>query len=148
MVRTILLAAACAQAQPALAQAIFKCTEHGKTEYRDRPCADGVQLQAPPAPAVAPAPPRGDREMLLEMEKLRLTQELRAERQRTTAAREARAQAREQRAEDAQRKRCAKLRLKQKWSSEDRARLTGAAASGAERKARRDAETLAVECPA
>lgn len=147
MFRLVLLLAVCLLIQPALAQAVFKCTEAGKIEYRDRPCPDGVALNVPPAPAVAQQA-RSDRTMLLEMEKLRATQDLRAERQRAAAEREARARAREQRAEDALRKRCDKLRLKQKWSAEDRARLTGAAAGDAGRKARREAETLAVECPA
>ncbi len=146
MVRIVLLLAVWALVQPALGQAVFKCTDAGKVEYRDRPCAGGVALKVAPAPAVAPA--HGDREMLLEMEKLRVSQELRAERHRAAAEREARAQAREQRAEDALHKRCAKLRLKQKWAAEDRSHLTGATASDALRKARREAETMAVECPA
>jgi hypothetical protein len=146
MARLLLLLAVCALAQPALAQAVFKCPEAGKVEYRDRPCPDGVALHVPPAPAVARAP-RDDRAMLLEMEKLRAAQDLRTERRQAAAGREARAQAREQRAEDALRKRCARLRMKQKWSAEDRAHLAGAAAADALRKARREAETLAVECP-
>lgn len=148
MVRIVLLLACAALTQEAQAQAVFKCTDGGKVEYRDRPCADGVELKVAAAPAAAPAPSRTDREMLLEMEKLRATQALRAERQRASAEREARAQARELRAEDALRKRCARLRLKQKWTAEDRAHLAGAAADDAERKARREAEALAVECPA
>jgi hypothetical protein len=150
MFRIVMMAAACALTAPATAQGVFKCTADGKIEYRDRPCADGVELKLPPAPSpgAAPAIVGRDREALLELEKLRLAQELRAERQRTSAEREARAEAREQRAAETQRKRCAKMRLKQKWSGEDRARLSGNAAGTAELRARRQAEELAVECPA
>jgi hypothetical protein len=139
-------------AAPALAQGVFKCTDDGKIEYRDRPCASGsaVAINVPPAPSPAAAQDaaRRDRESLLELEKLRVTQALRTERQRASAVREARAEAREQRALDSQRKRCARLRLKQKWSGEDHTRLSGRAAGAADIKARRQAEELAVECPA
>jgi hypothetical protein len=150
MVRIMVMAAACALTLPALAQGVFKCTADGKIEYRDWPCVDGVALKVPaaPSPATAQQDAARDRQALLELEKLRATQELRAERQRASAGREARAEAREQRAEDSQRKRCARLRLKQKWSSEDRERLSGHASDTASLKARRQAEELAVECPA
>jgi hypothetical protein len=152
MFRFIVLVAACALAGPALAQGVFKCTIDGKIEYRDRPCpgADGVQLKVSAAPAAMASvdTAKRDREAQLELEKLRATQELRAERQRASIERLARAEAREQRAAEAQRKRCDKLRLKQKWASEDRARRSGNAAGTADIKAQRQAEELAVECPA
>jgi hypothetical protein len=150
MLRIMMMAAACAMAGPALAQGVFKCTADGKIEYRDRPCPDGVALKVPaaPSPTVARQDATRDREALLELEKLRASQELRAERQRASAGREARAEAREQRAEESLRKRCAKLRLKQKWASEDRERLSGNVSDSAALKARRQAEELAVECPA
>lgn len=153
MFRIIVMLAACVLTVPALAHgAVFKCTADGKVEYRDTPCpsGDGEALHVPPAPSPAAAQDAAqrDRAALLEMEKLRVTQALRAEHQRTTAVREARAEAREQRAVESQRKRCDKLRLRQKWAEHDRARLTGEAADKAEIKARRDAEELAVECPA
>jgi hypothetical protein len=154
MFRIIAVLAACALGQPALAQAVYKCTAEGKIEFRDRPCehGDAVQLHVPPAPPAGPASDaaRRDRDTLLQMQKLRLAQEQHDERMRTSAAREARAEAREQRALDAQRRNCAKGRLREKWAVEDRARLDGdgAAAEAARVKARRQAETLAVECPA
>ena len=150
MLRIMLMVAACAMTAPALAQGVFKCTTDGKIEYRDRPCADGVALKVPaaPSPAVARQDAAREREALLELEKLRASQELRAERERASAGREARAEAREQRAEDSLRKRCAKMRLKQKWASEDHERMSGNASDAAALKARRQAEELAVECPA
>ncbi|MGZ5200493.1 MAG: DUF4124 domain-containing protein [Telluria sp.] len=152
MFRIVVMVAAWALAVPALAQGVFKCTADGKIEYRDRPCdgGAGVALHVPPAapPLAAQDAAKRDREALLELEKLRVSQELRAERQRASGEREARAEAREQRAVDAQRKRCAKLRLRQKWSDQDHARLSGSAADAAAVKARRQAEELAVECPA
>jgi hypothetical protein len=151
MLRIGVMAAAFLLAAPALA-GVFKCTVDGKIEYRDRPCdgGDGVALKVPAAPNPAPAQDAAarDRQALLELEKLRVSQQLRAERQRTSSEREARAEAREQRAVESQRKRCAMLRLKQKWSSEDHARLSGNASDAAAIKARRQAEELAVECPA
>ena len=152
MFRILVLLAAVLLARPALAHSkVFKCTTDGKIEYRDTPCPSGeeqtLNVPAPsPGPAVRNAP--AERAALLELEKLRVAQELRAERQRTTAEREARAEAREQRAVESQRKRCDRLRLHQKWAEQDRARLSGGAAEKASIKARRDAEELAVECPA
>ena len=46
------------------------------------------------------------------------------------------------------RKRCDKLRLQARWADEDLARSTDAAKAITRIKARRQAETLAVECPA
>lgn len=143
--------AACALCQPSLAQVVYKCQVDGRIEYADRPCAGAVALKVPPAPASAGTgsdAARRDRETLLQLEKLRLTREMREERERATAMREQRAQAREQRTMEAQRRKCAKLRLRQKWLDEDRSRMTGKTAETARVKARRDAEMLAVECPA
>lgn len=151
MLRLIPVLAACALCQGALAQSVFKCTVDGKIEYGDRPCARGqvVALNVPPAPGPGAASPASrERAALLELEKMRLARELQQERARVSAEREARAEARERRAADSQRRRCGKLRLRQKWADEDRARLTGAALEQARIKARREAETLAVECPA
>jgi hypothetical protein len=152
MFRVIALLAACNLCQPALAQAVYKCTSEGKIEYRDRPCehGDAVQLHVPPAPQAGPAQEAAERDgdTLVRLQKLRLAQEQHDERMRLTAAREARAESREERALDTQRRKCDRLRLRQKWADEDLARLSGAAAEAARVKARREAESLAVECPA
>lgn len=152
MFRVIPVVAACAFVQPALGQ-VYKCETNGKIEYADRPCAGGpsTTIPVPAAPANAGAAgetAQRERQALLELEKLRLSQQMREERQRALALREQRAQAREQRSLQAQQRKCARMRLHQKWAFEDRARLTGEAAEKARVKARRDAENLAVECPA
>jgi hypothetical protein len=145
--------AACALAQPALAQVVYKCQVNGKVEYGDRPCATGpgMTLSVPRAQASVSGPgepARREREALLQLEKMRLSREMREERERDAALREQKAQAREQRTLDAQRRKCARLHLRQKWGDEDRAHLTGKSAEAARVRARRDAEMLAVECPA
>jgi hypothetical protein len=142
MLRWIPVLATCALCQAAAAQAIYKCTVDGKVAYGDRPCASGptIELAVPAAPAVAPAhePAQRERAALLQLEKLRLTKELAQERE----------QAREQRALATRRQRCNRLRLQHKWAGEDLARTSGARLEAARIKARRQAETLAVECPA
>jgi hypothetical protein len=152
MFRFIPVVAACALGQPVLAQ-VYKCQVEGKVEYGDRPCPTGesVTLKVPRVAANTAGvsePPRREREALLQLEKMRLAREMREERERDIALREQRAHAREQRTLEAQRRKCAKMRLHQKWADEDRSRLTGKSAETARTKARRDAEMMAVECPA
>jgi hypothetical protein len=145
MLKVIPVLAVCAISQAALAQSVYKCTAQGKVEYRDQPCSgnDGVALRVPaaPAPSVAIEPLRRERDTLAMLEKMRQARELREERV-------ARAQARDQRSAATQRLRCARLKLRLKWASEDRARMTGPKADAARIRMRRDAEVLAVECPA
>jgi hypothetical protein len=153
MVRIIALLAAGALCQAAFGQAVYKCTVDGKIEYGDRPCAggEGVLLKVPApgaTPAEAAAAVQRERETLLALDKLRLAHEQQAQRERELALREERHQARGRKAADAQRLKCDKLRLHQKWSDEDRAHLAGPAAEAARVKARRQAEAMAVECPA
>jgi hypothetical protein len=150
MLRVIPVLAVCAMSQTALAQAVYKCTIAGTVEYRDQPCPGGVgtTLRVPVASAAPVASidtarreREREREAALQAEKLRLAREVQTERL-------ARAEARERRSADTQRRKCAKLRLHAKWANEDRAHLGGAKAEAARLKARRDAEVLAVECPA
>jgi hypothetical protein len=144
MLKVIPVLALCAMSQAALAQAVYKCGGGGKIEYRDQPCDGGVALRVPaaPQPAVAAADTaRRERETALQLEKLRLAREMQDERI-------ARAEARERRTADAQRRKCAKMRLRVKWANEDHAHLGGPKGDAARRKSRRDAEALAVECPA
>jgi hypothetical protein len=153
MFRLVPVVAACALGQPALAQVMYKCQVDARIAYGDRPCARGEGQVIKVAPA--PAPPadgahagRRERDTLLQLEKLRLARDMREERERAAAMREQKAQAREQRTHESQQRKCARLRLRQKWADEDRAHLTGKNADAARVKARRDAELLAVECPA
>lgn len=155
MFRLIPVVAACALCPPAAAQTIYKCTVDGKVSYADRPCPGGASI-AVAAPAARPdtsvparEAARRERETLLQMEKLRMTRELQMEKLRLARELQAeRKQARAQKEADAQRRKCEKLRLQRKWAIEDAFRASGPAREAARRKARRDAEALAVECPA
>jgi hypothetical protein len=142
MLRLIPVLAACALCQAAAAQAVYKCSVDGKVSYGDQPCASGqsVRLPVPPAPAPQPAHEQADRARAssLQLEKLRLTRELAEQREQARAAR----------VFAAQRQKCKRLALQHKWAGEDLARATGARVEAARIKARRQAEALAVQCPA
>jgi hypothetical protein len=131
----------------AQAQTVYKCSADGKTSYSDRPCAHGASKPMPPPPAgISPAdtlgPQGGDARTLLELEKMRMARE-------KSAAHDERKETRLARAAKARRQKCDKLRLRHKWAEEDLARTVhGAAHEAARIKARRQAESLAVECPA
>jgi hypothetical protein len=149
MFRTLSILAVCLPgvfSPAAHAQTVYKCSVDGKTSYSDRPCAHGASTALPPPPAGISAadtlgPRGGDARTLLELEKMRMARE-------KNAAREERDQARLARAAHARRQKCDKLRLRRKWAEEDLARTVhGAAHEAARIKARRQAETLAVECP-
>ena len=140
------LLAACCFSQALAAQPVYKCSADGKTSYSDRPCAHGRSaILPPPAAGVAPEGAETvatrDSRTLLELEKMRIAREERA-------LREQREQERASRTAGLQRKKCARLRLRHKWAEEDVAKSHGKARTRAQTKARRAAETLAVECPA
>lgn len=143
MRRIVLFLLACAASQLAGAQ-VYKCRSGGTVSYLDRPCPDGVgvTLSVPARPpsdiAQAKAAALRDREALLQVEKIRLASELRVQREAE----------REQKAAQARRHKCDRLRLRHKWAEEDLARSTGPALEAARLKVRRQAEALAVECPA
>jgi len=147
MFRYLPMIAACLFSLGAHAQTVYKCSVDGKTSYSDRPCAHGASKTLPPPPAGISAadtlgPQGGDARTLLELEKMRM------EREKQTA-RDERDQARLARAAHAKRQKCDKLRLRRKWAEEDLARTAhGPAHEAARIKARRQLETLAVECPA
>ena len=150
MLRHLTLLAALLMITAAHAQAVYKCQAGGKTSYSDRPCVAGASRTLP-APAGIPAadtmgPQGGDARTLLEADKLRFAQD--KERARSQA-REERDRKRETRASQARGQKCARLRLRHKWAEEDLARTVhGPAHETARTKLRRQAETLAVECPA
>jgi hypothetical protein len=129
------------------AQAVYKCSVDGKTSYNDRPCAQGASKPIPPPPAGISAadtlgPQGGDARTLLALEKARIARE-------KNASRAEHEQARLERTAHAKRQKCDKLRLRRKWAEEDLARTVhGPAHEAARIKARRQAESLAVECPA
>jgi hypothetical protein len=140
MFRIMTVLAACALCQSLEAQTIYKCNAGGKLAYGDRPCADGESVALPPAPppvATGPDTSLREHQALARLESLRLARE----------QREARDNERVRRTEAARYQKCARLRLHLKWAKEDQARADGARLETARRKARRQAETLAVECP-
>jgi hypothetical protein len=126
---------------PAAANTIYKCLDGGKVSYTDRPCGNGaVKLNVPAAPAVPEAAERMARQRAL-------LQDIEARRAKEEEQ-EARAALQAQRAAGVQRKRCDKLRLQHKWLEEDLARAGRDEAERTRTKARRQAELLAMECPA
>ena len=136
------ISTACLVCLSTAAGAIYKCHEDGRVSYADRPCP-GAGAELPVRAAPPPDPETQARlgrahDMALEIDKLR------AER----IVREARDGERARRAALALRKRCDKLRLQRQWLERDLARSRGDAKEAARIKLRRQAETLAVECPA
>ena len=134
---------ACAIAQQVSAATIYKCTAGGKVAYGDQPCPGGAGTElavraAPPADPAAAERLARDKQRLQALEKARAAAELRAERERQRAAK----------TYQADKQKCDRLRLKQKWAEEDLGRARGEALAAARQKAQRQAEALAVECPA
>jgi len=142
LLRLLSIATACIACQSTAAGAVYKCHEGGRVSYADRPCPGaGAELAlraAPPPDPATQARLSRARDMAREIDRLRAEEDLREQR----AAEGAR------RAALALRKRCDKLRLQRQWLLDDLARSRGDAKENARIKARRQAETLAVECPA
>lgn len=135
--RCLVVAAACALHAPAHAE-LYKCHEGGRVSYSDRPCAGAG---APFAVRAAPAP---DPDAAARLERARATL-LALEK---TRAEQSQVDERAERAAQARRTLCDKLRLQRRWADEDLARSRGDARDAARIKARRQAETLALQCPA
>ena len=132
----------CALAQAATAQTIYKCTVDGKVSYGEQPCAAG---KATPL-AVPPAPDSTGAVALLKQEKARLAA---LQKERTALeARDERERQRAARAAASTRQKCDRLRLERKWAEEDAVRAAKESVAGARLKAKRQAEALAVQCPA
>lgn len=137
----VLCATCCAVCRLATAGTVYKCHEGTHVSYADRPCPGaGAPLALPPAPRPDPvqaARLAAARTALASIEGTRTAQ----------AARDAQEFERAGRAALTLRKRCDKLRLQARWANEDLARSTDEVKAVARIKARRQAETLAVECP-
>jgi hypothetical protein len=148
MMRVLLLLAACllpAASHAQSAQSVYKCKVDGKTSYADHPCPHGASKPLPPPVGISPSdtmgPQGGDARTLLELEKARIARD-------KAQAREDRSQAKLARTAQARRQKCNKLRLRHKWAEEDLARSAhGPKYEAARIRARRQTETLAVECP-
>ncbi|SFC78881.1 DUF4124 domain-containing protein [Massilia yuzhufengensis] len=141
MLKQAFTAILCLLCHAATAGTIYKCVDAGTVSYHDRPC--GAAAVALAVPVAAPAP-----EVVERLARQRaLLQEIEDERARCDqqAARE---QQRAERAALVQRRHCDKLRLQRKWLDEDSARAGKDEAERARLKARRQAEVLAMECPA
>ena len=142
LLRLLSFATACIVCGSTAAGAIYKCHEGGRVSYADRPCPGaGAELPlraAPPPDPETQARMVRARDMALDIDKLRAGQARREQRQAEGA----------RRAALALQKRCDKLRLQRQWLEEDLARTRGDAKEAARTKVRRQAEMLAVECPA
>ncbi|NRR31218.1 DUF4124 domain-containing protein [Oxalobacteraceae bacterium] len=130
-------------ANGAQAQTVYKCTVDGKISYSESPCAagTGTVLAVPDAPA-PPAPSAKAELKQLKKEADRLEKE-----RHRKEAYEARDEDRAARDADIRYKKCGQLRQKQKWAEEDARGATLQNSEAARRKARRAAETVALECP-
>lgn len=134
--------AACALLASASAQTIHKCMVDGKPSYGDRPCTSGTAsaLALPPAPAPDP-----DTVARLARQHA-LAQQLTLRDVLADAA-ERQEQQRVRRAAASQKIKCDRLRLRQQWAREDVRTASKNASAAAERKARRQAQATALECP-
>ncbi|MYM36713.1 DUF4124 domain-containing protein [Duganella sp. FT94W] len=132
-----------AAAMAAHAQSVYKCSVNGKVSYSDTPCPAGAQaatLDMPAAPKADPAAARDlkrQQKQASSLEKARLKQQERDERDANRAAQTA----------AVQRKKCDKLKLNKRWADEDARRATGQASEGARLRAHRAGEAMALECP-
>ncbi|MEN3276736.1 MAG: hypothetical protein V7631_2526 [Massilia sp.] len=142
MVIAAFLLAGGVAAQPQ-AGTVYKCVTDGKVSYGEHPCARGATttLAVPATPtdaAVATARLARDKARLAQLEKRRNAQAVLNERERARTARSA----------ATLRQKCERLRLKSRWADEDLQRAGREAKNAARLKAQRQAEVLAVECPA
>ncbi len=125
----------------ASAQTIHKCVVDGKPSYGDRPCTGGVASElVVTTPAADPAMP----ERLARQHALAQQLTLRDMLEDAAARQE---QQRARRAAASQKTKCDRLRLRQQWAREDVRTAPKKSSAAAERKARRQGEALALECP-
>ena len=131
----LLLAAAGA----ASAQTAYKCVQNGQTSYSETPCTAG-QLQIievpPPPPAVDKGAATRQQRVASQLESVRKQRE----------AREDAARARGEQQAEVLEKRCAQLRLEQKWAAQDAVGAGDKTREAAQLKVRRAGEKLAIEC--
>ena len=148
MSRYLACLVACVLCSWASGGTIYKCTEGSSVSYGDRPCRGaGSTLNVPSAPAQVPDARSLHARNLAMLKGIEGAKQ--AEIERTAAQREhTQRTQRTQRAQLAQRKRCDKLRLQRQWAIEDAGRQRGDAREAARLKTRRQAEALALECPA
>lgn len=152
--RAIMLAAGCCLFLSAQAGTIYKCSEAGRTVYREQPCAGtGSVLAVPPAPAPDPASAARQeraRALVADIDARKADESALAERDARDAAR------RQQREAQERERHCSRLRVKHQADAERDgraiARARGPAKDWAERQARDNdrqrAQAMKAECPA
>jgi hypothetical protein len=124
----------------ALAQTVYKCEANGKLSYSDRPCDFGAVTRMPNAPAPDPetrARLARQRELAAQL----------TERDTARAYLEDLDLARARRAAIALKLKCDRLRLRQQWAQEDARGAASKSRATAQVKARRQAQSMALECP-
>ncbi|OBV38145.1 DUF4124 domain-containing protein [Janthinobacterium psychrotolerans] len=131
----VLLAATSA----ASAQTVYKCVQNGQTSYSETPCAAG-QLQIievpPPPPVVDKGAATRQQRVASQLESTRKQREAREDQARARGAQQA----------EVREKRCAQLRLEQKWAAQDAVGAGDKNRDAAQTKVRRAGEKLAIEC--
>jgi hypothetical protein len=131
----------------AVADIIYKCSSGGKISYGQTPCQDGPSVVLKAAPP--PVPDAADQARLArqsgEAARMAADRRKQAEKDQRQAQRDGERRAR---AAAASAKKCAALKLRSKWASDDaRTADTPTAQAKAKVNASRAAEQLALECP-
>jgi hypothetical protein len=141
---TLPAVAVCAVLASALAsaQTIHKCVIDGKPSYGDRPCTSGTAT----AMAVAPTP-AADPETAARLARQHALAQQLTLRDVLADAAERQEQQRLRRAAAGQKIKCDRLRLRQQWAREDVRSASKNTSAALERKARRQAQAMALECP-
>ena len=123
----------------ASAQTVYKCVQNGQTSYSETPCAAG-QLQIIDVPPSPPAVDKGaatrQQRVASQLESVRKQREAREDQARARGAQQA----------EVHEKRCAQLRLEQKWAAQDAVGAGDKTREAAQLKVRRAGEKLAIEC--
>lgn len=129
----------CAAAGTASAQTAYKCVQNGQTSYSETPCTAG-QLQIievpPPPPVVDKGAATRQERVASQLESVRKQREAREDQARARGVQQA----------EVLEKRCAQLRLEQKWAAQDAVGAGDKNRDAAQLKVRRAGEKLAIEC--
>lgn len=131
---------------PALA--IYKCESNGKLTYSDVPCHAGKALPLGTSIQDKISATEVDAATQRAADQKKELDRVEKERRQVDAldAREQKERQKLAKADAAQKRKCAALALRQKWSDEDAAAATGRSAEKSKRAARRQAEKYQMEC--
>jgi hypothetical protein len=124
----------------AAAQTVYKCAAGARVTYSDRPCDFGIVTPMPQA--AAPDPETRARFARQQALAAQLT-----ERDTARAYLEDLDLARARRAATALKLKCDRLRLRQQWAQEDARGAASKSRTNAQTKAKRQAQSMALECP-